>query len=119
MCDYWVLQLAVVAMASFGCWSISAAASLLRCYGGRRCRLHGVWHRCVAVAWLSAWRHGVAGVSVGLFMLAFFPQNLPLIASVALFVGGLANFSPADWRRIVVDWLQAALDTAKRGRRER
>lgn len=119
MCDFWVIQLLVVAMASFGCWSISAAASLLRCYGGRRCKLHVTWRRCVIVACLGAWRQGGAGLAVGLAAMAFVPQNLPLIASAALFVGGLANFSPADWRRIVADWLQAALDIVKRGRRER
>ena len=73
---------------------------------------------------MTALRHGFAGLAVGLFTAAFVPKNVALVASVTLFVGGLANVTPSDWKSIVKEWLRSWLTVSlemlkKRGRDER
>ena len=107
------------AIVALGCWSIGLAGELLPCLQSRRCRRHVTCRRCLASAATRAWILGAAGLAVACGASDLWPDHPARAIFCGLVVGGLANFTRADWRQLAKATLAAALGAAIDALRQR
>ena len=113
-------------VAAIGCYSVGFAGELLPCLRSSRCRRHASCRRCCIAAATRGAITSVAGVAVTCGAADAWPDHAARAIFCGLLVGGLANFTRADWRRmamtaitfgacVAIEALQSALKRLGKG----